>query len=30
MNKEQLVIHRYNKYKRIGEISFLKDYIGVN
>lgn len=30
MDKEQLVIHRYNKYKRIGEISFLKDYIGVN
>lgn len=30
MSKEQLVIHRYNKYKRIGEISFLKDYIGVN
>jgi acetyl-CoA carboxylase carboxyl transferase subunit alpha len=30
MNKEQLVIHRYNKYRRIGEISFLKDYIGVN
>ncbi|MCQ6273425.1 acetyl-CoA carboxylase carboxyl transferase subunit alpha [Bacillus sp. V3B] len=30
MNKEQLVVHRYNKYKQIGEILFLKDYIGVN
>lgn len=30
MNNEQLVNHRYNKYKLIGEISFLKDYIGVN
>ncbi|WP_394233200.1 acetyl-CoA carboxylase carboxyl transferase subunit alpha [Niallia oryzisoli] len=30
MDKQQLVEHRYNKFKRIGEISFLKDYIGVN
>lgn len=30
LNKDQLVEHRYNKFKRIGEISFLKDYIGVN
>jgi len=30
MDKEELVVHRYDKYKKIGEISFLKDYIGVN
>ncbi|WP_338451386.1 acetyl-CoA carboxylase carboxyl transferase subunit alpha [Niallia oryzisoli] len=30
LNKDQLVEHRYNKFKRIGEISFLKDYIGAN
>ncbi|WP_071396009.1 acetyl-CoA carboxylase carboxyl transferase subunit alpha [Bacillus tuaregi] len=30
LDKQQLVEHRYNKFKRIGEISFLKDYIGVN
>jgi len=30
MDKDQLVEHRYKKFKRIGEISFLKDYIGVN
>jgi acetyl-CoA carboxylase carboxyl transferase subunit alpha len=30
MEKKQLVTHRYNKFKRIGEISLLKDIIGVN
>lgn len=30
LDKDQLITHRYNKYKRIGEFSFLKDYIGVN
>ena len=30
MEQKQLVTHRYNKFKRIGEISLLKDIIGVN
>ena len=30
MEEKQLVTHRYNKFKRIGEISLLKDIIGVN
>lgn len=30
MEQEELVTHRYNKFKRIGEISSLKDIIGVN
>jgi acetyl-CoA carboxylase carboxyl transferase subunit alpha len=30
MDGKQLVTHRYNKFKRIGEISLLKDIIGVN
>ena len=30
MNEEQLTEHRYDKYKAIGEYSFLKEYIGVN
>ncbi|WP_338470484.1 acetyl-CoA carboxylase carboxyl transferase subunit alpha [Niallia sp. XMNu-256] len=30
MNGEQLVAHRYEKFKKIGEISLLKDIIGVN
>ena len=30
MEQKQLVAHRYNKFKRIGEISLLKDIIGVN
>ncbi|WP_428909363.1 acetyl-CoA carboxylase carboxyl transferase subunit alpha [Niallia sp. Krafla_26] len=30
MDSEQLVDHRYNKFKQIGEISLLKDIIGVN
>lgn len=29
MDKEQLVSHRYDKYKKIGEVSLLKDYIGI-
>ncbi|MFZ0446555.1 MAG: acetyl-CoA carboxylase carboxyl transferase subunit alpha [Bacillus sp. (in: firmicutes)] len=30
MEQKQLVTHRYNKFKKIGEISLLKDIIGVN
>jgi acetyl-CoA carboxylase carboxyl transferase subunit alpha len=30
LNEEQLTEHRYDKYKAIGEYSFLKEYIGVN
>jgi acetyl-CoA carboxylase carboxyl transferase subunit alpha len=30
MEQKQLVNHRYNKFKQIGEISLLKDIIGVN
>ena len=30
MDKEALVVHRYEKFKKIGEVSFLKDYIEVN
>ncbi len=30
MEQKQLVAHRYNKFKKIGEISLLKDIIGVN
>lgn len=30
MNGDQLVSHRYDKFKKIGEISLLKDIIGVN
>ena len=30
MDQKQLVTHRYNKFKKIGEISLLKDIIGVN
>ena len=26
MERKQLVTHRYNKFKKIGEISLLKDY----
>ena len=29
MDKEELVVHRYEKFKKIGEVSFLKDYIEV-
>jgi acetyl-CoA carboxylase carboxyl transferase subunit alpha len=29
LDKEQLVSHRYDKFKKIGEISSLKDFIGV-
>ncbi len=29
MDKEELVLHRYEKFKNIGEVEFLKDYIGV-
>ncbi|MBB6445692.1 acetyl-CoA carboxylase carboxyl transferase subunit alpha [Bacillus benzoevorans] len=29
MDKEQLVSHRYDKYKKMGEVSLLKDYTGV-
>ncbi len=29
MDKEELVLHRYEKFKNIGEVAFLKDYIGV-
>ncbi|MFE8696990.1 acetyl-CoA carboxylase carboxyl transferase subunit alpha [Cytobacillus sp. FJAT-53684] len=30
LNEEQLVAHRYDKYKSIGEYSFIKEVIGVN
>ena len=30
MDGDQLVSHRYDKFKKIGEISLLKDIIGVN
>ncbi|MBP2241383.1 acetyl-CoA carboxylase carboxyl transferase subunit alpha [Cytobacillus eiseniae] len=29
-SKEQLVAHRYDKYKSIGKYSFIKEFIGVN
>lgn len=29
MNKDELVLQRYEKYKQIGEVSFVKDYLGV-
>ena len=30
MDKEELVAHRYEKFKNMGEVSFLKNYIEVN
>ncbi len=30
MDKEELVAHRYEKFKNMGEVSFLKNYIEVH